>query len=72
MKYSHFLFLMIFINSRFVSIILSTCSLDLCSFHDILNIHLYVHISKTSILLVKVFVMVHVSAPEKSVDLTFS
>ena len=50
---------MIFINLRPVFIILSTSSLDLCSFHDILNIHLYVHISKASIHLVKVFVMVH-------------
>ena len=42
---------------------LSTSSFGLCSFQDILNIHLYVHISKALILLVKVFVMVHVSAP---------
>ena len=62
-KYSHFLFLMIFINLRLVVIILSTSSIDLCSFHDILNIHLYVHILKVSILLVKVFVMAYVSAP---------
>ena len=61
-KYSHFLFLMIFINLRLVFIILSTL-LDLCSFHDICNICLYVHILKASTLLVKVFVMVHVSAP---------
>ena len=39
-------------------------------FHDILNIHLYVHISKASILLVKVYVMVHVSAPQRSADQT--
>ena len=39
-KYSHFLFLMIFINLRLVFIILSTSSLDLCSFHGILYIHL--------------------------------
>ena len=62
-KYSHFLFLMIFINLRLVFMILSTSLLDLCSFHDILNIHLSVHISKASILLVKFFVMIHVSAP---------
>ena len=52
-----------FINLRLVFIILSTSSLDLCSFHNILNICLYVHISKASNLLVKVFVKVHVSAP---------
>ena len=39
-KYSHFLFLMIFINFRLVFIILSTSSLGLCSFQDILNIRL--------------------------------
>ena len=49
-KYSHFLFLMIFINFRLVFIILSTSPLGLCSFQDILNICRYVHISKASIL----------------------
>ena len=62
-KYSHFLFLMIFINLRLVFIILNTAFIRFV-FFPWYSQHLSIcpHF-KASILLVKVFVMVHVSAP---------
>ena len=59
-KYWHFLLLIVFNNDLLVFI--------LCSFHHILNILLYSHISKTSNLSDVTLVSVHVSAPYKSVD----
>ena len=47
-KYWHFLFLIVFNNDRLVFILCKTSALVLCSFHDILNILLYSHISKAS------------------------
>ena len=47
-KYWHFLFLIVFNNDLLVFILCKTSALVLCSFHDILNILLYSHISKAS------------------------
>ena len=47
-KYWHFLFLIVFNNDLLVFILCKTSPLVLCSFHDILNILLYSHISKAS------------------------
>ena len=47
-KYWHFLFLIVFNNNFLVFILCKTSPLVLCSFHDILNILLYSHISKAS------------------------
>ena len=67
-KYWHFLFLIVFNNDLLVFILCKTSALVLCSFHDILNILLYSHISKASNLSDVTLVSVHVSAPYKSVD----
>ena len=67
-KYWYFLFLIVFNNDLFVLILCKTSPLVLCSFHDILNILLYSHISKASNLSDVTLVSVHVSAPYKSVD----
>ena len=59
-KYWHFLFLIVFNNDLLVFILCKTYALVLCSFHDILNILLYSHISKASnlsdVTLVKILV----------------
>ena len=47
-KYWYFLFLIVFNNDLLVFILCKTSALVLCSFHDILNILLYSHISKAS------------------------
>ena len=62
-----FLFLIVFDNDVLVFILCKTSQLVLCSFHDILNILLYSHISKASNLSDVTLVSVHVSAPYKSV-----
>ena len=67
-KYWHFLLLIVFNNDLLVFIVCKTSPLVLCSFHDILNILLYSHISKASNLSDVTLVSVHVSAPYKSVD----
>ena len=67
-KYWHFLFLIVFNNDLLVFILFKTSPLVLCSFHDILNILLYSHISKASNLSDVTLVSVHVSAPYTSVD----
>ena len=67
-KYWHFLFLIVFNNDLLVFILCKTSALVLCSFHDILDILLYSHISKASNLSDVTLVSVHVSAPYKSVD----
>ena len=67
-KYWHFLFLIVFNNDLLVFILCKTSPLVLCSFHDILNILLYSHISKASNLPDVTLVSAHVSAPYKSVD----
>ena len=67
-KYWHFLFLIVFNNDLLVFILCKTFPLALCSFHDILNILLYRHISKASNLSNVTLVSVYVSAPYKSVD----
>ena len=66
-KYWHFLFLIVFNNDLLVFILCKTSALVLCSFHDILNILLYSHISKASNFSDVTLVSVHVSAPYKSV-----
>ena len=63
-----FPFLIVFNNDLLVFILCKTSPLVLCSFHDILNILLYSHISKASNLSDVTLVSVHVSAPYKSVD----
>ena len=67
-KYWHFLLLIVFNNDLLVFILCKTSPLVLCSFHDILNIPMYSHISKASNLWDVTLVSVHVSAPYKSVD----
>ena len=64
----NFLFLIVFNNDLLVFILCKTSPLVLCSFHDILNILLYSHISKASNLSYVTLVSVHFSAPCKSVD----
>ena len=56
--------MMVFNNDHFfVFILFKTSSLVLCSFHDILKILLYNHISNASTLSNATLVNVHVSAP---------
>ena len=59
----HFLFSIVSNNDLLVFILCKTSPLVLCSFHDILNILLYSHISKASNLSDVTLVSVHVSAP---------
>ena len=61
-----FPFLIVFNNDLLVFILCKTFALVLCSFHDILNILLYSHISKASNLSDVTLVSVHVSAPYKA------
>ena len=56
------------VDYRWHIMMMKTSSLVLCSFHNILNILLYSHISKASNLSDVTLVSVHVSAPYKSVD----
>ena len=63
-----FPFLIVFNNDLLVFILCKTSPLVVCSFHGILNILLYSHISKASNLSDVTLVSVHVSAPYRSVD----